>query len=285
MGKIGLMLEGGGMKCAYGAGVLDAFMENNITFDYIVGVSAGAANGVSLISGQQGRNRRFYVEHVTEPEYFGFRNLIKCGDMFNLKYIYGTLSNDGGEDEVDFDAFMANPTVYEAVATNALTGKPAYFGKDHIERNHYVEVMASSAIPVICRPVFVDGIPYYDGGISDALPYKRAFEQGCEKVVCILSKSRDYIRKPDKFRPVYKVLCRKYPKVVENIDKRYLRYAKQQKKMYELEQAGRIFIFSVESDLEIGTYTMDPEINAQLYRLGYEDFVRKKEALMEFMAR
>lgn len=283
MGKIGLMLEGGGMKCAYGAGVLDAFLEDGVLFDYVIGVSAGSANAASYLAGQKGRNRRFYTEHIKSPDYFGVRNLVKCGDMFNLNYIYGTLSNEGGADRLDYDAFMASPMEYEAVATNAITGKAEYFSKRNMRRNDYREVMASSAIPAICRPVFIDGVPYYDGGISDALPFRRAFEQGCEKVVCILSKARDYERKPDKFRPVYALACRKYPKVIENIDKRYIRYTKQQKKMYELEAAGRIFIFSVESDLDIGTYTMKPELNEEIYELGLRDYEDKKEALRAFM--
>lgn len=283
MGKTGLMLEGGGMKCAYSAGVLDAFLKNGITFDYVVGVSAGSANGASYLAGQYGRNKRFYTDHVKEPEYFGFRNFIRGNDMFNLKYIYATLSNEGGADYLDYDAFLSNPAEYEAVATNALNGRATYFSKGNMQRNNYVEIMASSAIPAICKPVMIGGVPYYDGGISDALPYRRAFEKGCEKVVCILSKSRDYIRKPDKFRQVYSLLCRKYPKVIEAIDKRYLNYGKQQKKMYELEKAGKLFIFSVESDIEIGTYTMKPELNEQIYQLGLADFEEKKEALMRFL--
>ena len=283
MPKIGLMMEGGGMKCAYGAGVTDAFLENNVTFDYVIGVSAGSANGASFLAGQHGRNRRFYTDHITEPEYFGVRNLIKCGDMFNLNYIYATLSNEGGADHLDFDAFMANPAQYECVATNALTGKPHYFSKENFQRNHYVEIMASSAIPAICRPVVIDGVPYYDGGISDALPYERAFKMGCDKVVCILSKARDYVRGPQKFRPAYALLCRKYPKTVQAIDKRYLNYTKQQQKMYELEKAGKLFIFSVDTDIEIGTYTMKPELNDRIYHLGLEDFEKKKDDLKQFM--
>ena len=278
------MLEGGGMKCAYGAGVLDAFMENGIHFDYVIGVSAGAANGASFLAGQIGRNRRFYTDHILEPEYFGFRNFVKHGAMFNLKYIYGTLSNEGGADYLDYDAVMANPAEYEVVATNALTGKPEYFPKERMQRNNYVEIMASSCIPAICKPVFIDGVPYYDGGISDALPIRRAMEKGCEKVVCVLSKSRNYVKHKEKYRPVYSILCRKYPKAVEDMDRRHIRYTKWQERMYQLEKAGKAFIFSVETDLEMSTYTMDPEKNQQLYELGLRDFEEKKEALERFLA-
>ena len=285
MAKTGLILEGGGMKCAYGAGVLDAFNENNINFDYVIGVSAGAANGASYLAGQIGRNKKFYTDHVTEPEYFGFRNFLKCGDMFNLRYIYGTLTNTDGASPWDFDKAMANPAEYEVVATNAITGEPAYFSKEQMMKNNYIHIMASSAIPAICKPVMINGTPYYDGGISDPLPFARAIEKGCKKLVFVLSKSRNYVKHKEKYRPVYSVLCHKYPQAIKDMDNRHITYTKRQKKMYELEKAGRAFIFSVETDLTIKTTTMDPELNQKLYELGLKDFEEKKEALYEFLSK
>ena len=271
------------MKNAYQAGVLDAFLDCGITFDYVIGVSAGAANGASFLAGQRGRNRRFYTDHVTEPDYFGMKSFLKKGDLFNLSYIYGDLSNEDGADYLDFDALMNNPAEYEVTATNALTGEPAYFSKDQMIRNSYIHIMASSAIPVVCRPVFIDGIPHYDGGISDAIPVKRALDQGCQKVVCVLSKSRNYVKNPEKFRPLYRMFCHKYPQAVKDMDTRHIMYRKCQSRMFSLEKAGRAFIFSLETDLVPGTYKMDPGVNQKLYELGLEDFENKKEALYSFM--
>ena len=104
-----LVLEGGGMKCAYTAGILDAMMDNGVTFDYCIGVSAGSANGVSFVAGQRGRNIRFYTEHINEKGYFGLSSFLKTGNLFGLQYIYGTLTNSGGADPLDFDAFMKSP--------------------------------------------------------------------------------------------------------------------------------------------------------------------------------
>ena len=129
MSKIGLVLEGGGMKCAYTAGILDAMMDNGVTFDYCIGVSAGSANGVSFVAGQRGRNIRFYTEHINEKGYFGLSSFLKTGNLFGLQYIYGTLTNSGGADPLDFDAFMKSPMEYWLVATDAQTGKPTYFSK------------------------------------------------------------------------------------------------------------------------------------------------------------
>ena len=133
MSKIGLVVEGGGMKCAYSAGVLDSFLDENINFDYCIGVSAGSANIASYLAGQRGRNLRFYTDHIHEPGYFGIRSFLKTGDLFGLRYIYGTLTNSDGADYLDYEKMMENPSELVAVATNARTGKPAYFYKKEKE--------------------------------------------------------------------------------------------------------------------------------------------------------
>lgn len=194
--KTGLVVEGGGMKCAYNAGILDAFLESGITFDYCIGVSAGAGNLASYLAGQHGRNFRFFTEHIHTPEYFGLRSLLKTGDLFGLQYIYGTLTYSNGQDPLEYEAIMRNPTQYEAVVTNAETGRAEYYGKEQFHPNDYRLVMASSAIPVVCHPVQLNGVKYYDGGLSDAITVYRAMEQGCDRLVVILSKPWEYRRKP-----------------------------------------------------------------------------------------
>ena len=120
--KTGLIVEGGGMKCAYSAGVLDAFLDENITFDYCIGVSAGAANSASFLAGQRERNMRYYTEHVQDPRYISVRSLLKTGSLFGLQYIYGTMTNEGGKDPLDYDAYHNNPTETYLPATDAMTG-------------------------------------------------------------------------------------------------------------------------------------------------------------------
>ena len=283
MSKIGLIVEGGGMKCAFSAGILDRFLDDGITFDYCVGVSAGSANLASFMGGNRGRNRRFYTDHIKDPNYFGFRNFLKCGDLFNLRYIYATLSNEGGKDPVNYDRIMSNPCRYEMVATNAITGEPVYFDKSEMERNNYLQIMASSAIPAICKPVMINGVPYYDGGISDAIPVKRAMDMGCDKVVCLRSKSRNYVKNPEKMKLLYSIMCRKYPNAVEDMNRRHLMYRKCQKRMFKLEEEGKAFLFSLETDEKMSTYTMDADLNQRIYDLGVSEYERKREDLLKFM--
>lgn len=281
--KIGLVVEGGGMKCAYNAGILDAFLDHNITFDYCIGVSGGAGNVASFVAGQRGRNLRFFTDHIHSPKYFGIKSLLKTGNLFGLQYIYGELTNSTGEDPLDFAAIMKNLAEYEVVATNALTGEAEYFGKDNMKQDDYRPVMASSAIPAACRPVEINGIPYYDGGISDAIPVRRALDKGCDRLVVILSKQRDYVRKPQGMRFLYSSLCRKYPKIIEAIDQRHITYAKNQKDVFELEKEGRVFIFAPSGTVKVGTYSMDEETERKLYDMGMKDFAKQKEEMEAFL--
>lgn len=282
--KIGLVIEGGGMKCAYNAGILDAFLDEGIQFDYCIGVSAGSGNLASYLAGQRGRNLRFFTDHIHSPNYFGIKSFLRTGDLFGLQYIYGELTNAGGQDPLDYQRIMQNPSEYQAVVTNALTGKPEYFGKDMLKQDDYRLIMASSAIPVACRPVELNGIPYFDGGLSDAIPVMHALEQGCEKLVVILSKNRDYVRKPQGMRALYRLACRKYPNIIDAISRRHLTYNENFKKVFSLEQDGTAFVFAPSEPLHVGTYSIEENAERALYDLGLKDFLTEKERLMAFIS-
>lgn len=282
--KIGLVVEGGGMKCAYNAGILDAFLEEGITFDYCIGVSAGAGNLVSYLAGQKGRNLRFFTDHIHSSRYFGLKSLLKTGDLFGLEYIYGELTRAEGEDPLDFNAFMKNPAEYEAVVTNALTGKPEYFGREMMKQDDYRLIMASSAIPVACHPVELNGTPYYDGGLTDAIPVRRALERGCQKLVVILSKNRDYVRKPQGMRKLYRRVCRRYPNIVEGIERRHVVYNENMKEVFSMEREGIAFVFAASEPIHVGTYSMKEEAERELYDLGVRDFSALKGQMREFLS-
>lgn len=281
--KIGLVVEGGGMKCAYNAGILDVFLDHQITFDYCIGVSGGAGNVASFVAGQRGRNIRFFTEHIHSLQYFGVKSLLKTGNLFGLQYIYGDLTNSKGKDPLDFPAIMRNPAEYEVVATNAITGKAEYFGKQDMKQDDYRPIMASSAIPAACRPVEINGIPYYDGGISDAIPVGHAMKQGCDRIVVILSKQRGYVRKPQGMRFLYSRLCRQYPKIIEDIDLRHITYRENLQEVFELEKDGRAFVFAPSEHVKVGTYSMDEKTERKLYDLGMKDFSDQEVALNRFI--
>ena len=282
-GKIGLVVEGGGMKCAYNAGILDAFLDAGISFDYCIGVAAGSGNLASYLAGQRGRNLRFFTEHIHSPRYFGLKSLMKTGDLFGLQYIYGELTCAEGQDPLDFNAFMKNPAEYEAVVTNALTGKPEYFGREMMKQDDYRLIMASSAIPVVCHPVELNGVPYFDGGLTDAIPVRRALEQGCGKLVVILSKNRDYVRKPQGMRRLYSRVCRSYPNIVDAIERRHIVYNENMKDVFSLERQGVAFVFAASEPIHVGTYSIKEDAERELYDLGLRDFAQQREQLQAFL--
>lgn len=281
--KIGLVVEGGGMKCAYNAAILDAFLDHNITFAYCIGASGKSGNLASYLAGQRGRNLRFFTEHIHSPSYFGLRSFLKTGDLFGLQYIYGTLTNSMGKDPLDFPALKNNPAEYEVVVTNALTGKAEYFGKETMAQDDYRLIMASSAIPAACRPVELNDIPYFDGGLSDAIPVSQALEKGCDRLVVILSKTRDYIRKPQGMRFLYTMRCHPYPQIISLIDHRHIAYNKNLQEVFALEREGKAFVFAPSHSIHAGTYSMNEQLERDLYALGMEDFNKQKDALATFM--
>lgn len=283
MGKIGLVVEGGGMKCAYSAGILDCFLENNISFDYSIGVSAGSANISSFLANQKERNLRFYTQHVKDSEYISVQNFLLHGEIFGLDYIYGELSNSTGKDPLDFQAIVDNPCEFEMVATDSKTGKAVYFNKGDLRQDNYTPIMASSALPVFCNPVSFLGCEYFDGGISDAIPFQRALKQGCEKVVVLLSKPRSFIRKPEAHKSVYSKVLRNYPKIIKAIDRRYIMYRNQIAKLKRLEAEGKLFVFAPSKNIKLNTIAMDPVGEQSLYDLGLDDYKSREEKLLKFL--
>lgn len=285
MSKTGLVLEGGGMKCAYAAGVLDKFLDDNINFDYVIGVSAGSANGLSYLAGQRGRNLRFYTEHIYDKGYLGIKNFLKTGNAFGLDYIYSTITNSDGKDPLDYEKVMSNHAEYECVATNALTGAATFFSKEHFQKDNYLEIKASSAIPGACKPVMIEGIPYFDGSISDALPIGRALEKKCQKIVVITSKPRDFVRHQEKHRWLYASRCAKYPKVVQTIDEHHMAYNYQFRAMLSMEKSGNVFIIAPSKHLNTSTFAKNAETNMKMYNLGLSDYEFQKENLLRFLDR
>ena len=282
--KIGLIIEGGGMKCAYSAGILDHFLDAGIAFPYVIGISAGSANAASFLAGQRDRNRRFYVEYSNDPRYASFSNMMKTGEYFGLHYIYGELSNEDGLDPLDYDALMANPAEFTIVATNARTGRAKYFTKADLERNNYDPIKASSSIPVISKPVEIRGKLYYDGGVRDSLCVEKALADGCTKLVYLMSKPKGYRMEPQSMRGFYTVSLRAaYPLTVYNINHRHERYNHQLDKVLQLEREGRAMIFYVPEQFQLKTTTVDQEQMQKLYDAGMEDAIAREAELRAFM--
>ncbi len=214
--KIGIVDMGGGSRGIYGAGVFDYCMDRDISFDLVIGVSAGGANGASYLSGQRGRNYRFYNDYAFRKEYMGVENIRDTGSYIGFDYIFSTLSNEDGEDPWDFDAFEKNPADFIVVATDADTGEAVYFEKKDMRRNEYDFLKASSCVPGINRPYIIREQRFFDGGLSDPLPFRKAFEWGCDRVVLILTKPIDSNWTGGGERLLAKTLQREYPEAAKD---------------------------------------------------------------------
>ena len=268
---IGVVDVGGGERGAYGAGVFDFCMERGIDFDYCVGVSAGAANLCSYLGGQIGRNFAFYTTYSFRPQYMGLGLLAKKGEYADLDYIYGGLSNSDGEYPLDYPAMVASGKQFVIVATDAESGTPVYFTLDDMAQDDYAPVKASSALPVVNKPYLVNGRACYDGGLSDPIPVKKAFDAGCEKVVVVLTRPRDAYRDPARDRPFVRMLAITHPRAAEALANRAGLYNLQLDLAKKYEREGKVLIVAPDDIGDMKTLTKDREAIERLYAKGMRD--------------
>ncbi len=271
MKKIGIIDVGGGTRGIYGAGVFDYLIDHKIEIPYVIGISAGGANVASYIAKQKGRNYVFYTEYFFEKEYMSVRNFVKNRSYVNLDYVYSTLSNSNGKYPLDYDTFAKSKQEVYVVATNAFTAEDEYFGKKDVSRDNYTAFCGSACIPIISKPYEFRGKYYFDGSISNPIPYEKCFEAGCEKVIVILTRPRTYQKNDDKKKWLYKTIQKKYPKFVEKLRDRDILYNRKLKEILKLEKEGKILIVDPKDTTGMGTLTKDKEKLKKLYEMGYED--------------
>lgn len=277
MSKVGLVDAGGGFRGIYAAAVLDRCLDDGVKFDLGIGVSAGSANVTSFISNQKGRNYCFYVEYGMRKQYASLRNFLFKGSFIDMDYVYGTLSNSDGENPVDYEAFMANPMELIVVAADATTGKVKYFTKDDVSFDNFDILKASSSIPAVCKPYSIDGIPYYDGALGDPVPVAKAIDEGCDKVVVLLTKPKDTVRLPDSDIKMARFIDRKYPHAAEAFRQRAKHYNEGVDLAKRLEREGRVLIVAPDDTCGVSTLTRKKDPLNALYAKGYADGAAVKE--------
>lgn len=269
--KAAVVDVGGGLRGIYATGVLDRCLEEGIHFDAGVGVSAGSANIASYLAGQKGRNYQFYAEYSARKEYMSLRNFLFKKSYIDMDYVYGTLSNDDGENPLDYQAMAANPAQFIIVATDAETGKAKYFDKSDMSQNNYDVVKASCSIPFVCRPYLVGGVPCYDGALSDPIPIEKAFSLGCDKVVLILTRPRDFRRTPDKDRWLAAGIRKQYPLAAAQMEHRAANYNEGVDLAENYEKQGKLLIVAPDDTCGMDTLTRNPEAMKRFYEKGFQD--------------
>ncbi len=267
--KTGLVLEGGALRTIFSSGVCDAFLDAELPMpDYTVGVSAGIAYGVSYLSRQSRRNLKLVTTYANDRRYMGWRNFVnpKNRSYFGLKFAYETIPNELVP--FDYDAFEAYPGTVEAVVTNLNTGAAEYLPVPRHD-GHNLLLQATCAIPLMFPAIRVDGQPYLDGGCADPIPWQRAFDVGCDRVVVVLTRERDYCKKTDRTIRALARAFRKYPAFVETLRRRADVYNASREALFALEKEGRVLVIAPEDTLGCSRTEKDMEVIRALWQIGY----------------
>jgi predicted patatin/cPLA2 family phospholipase len=268
--NLGLVLEGGGLRGNYTAGVLDAFLDERILFPYVIGVSAGAGMGCSYVSGQRGRNLEILRRFHGDTRYLSFRNFITTGSVFGMDFVFHQIPNT----LVPFDwkNFVDSPARFTAVCTDCETGRAEYFEKrpELTAEEFYTTLEASSSMPYAAPIVSYNGKKYLDGAIADAIPLEKAFSEGFARNVVVLTNPAGYRKKQDP-HPPDRLFYFGRKKLIEALKTRVARYNRSLEHVEAEAQAGRAILIRPSKDLNVSRVEKNREKLERLYELGYQD--------------
>jgi predicted patatin/cPLA2 family phospholipase len=279
----GLVLEGGALRTMYSSGVCDGLLKAGAPLpDYIVGVSAGIAYGVSYISKQEKRNLQIAMRYVHDKRYMGAGNLFKRENRsyFGLEFVYETIPNQLVP--FDYETFAAFPGKVEAVVTNLETGRADYLEVPKRDE-HFTMLQATCAMPLLFPIYEINGAPYLDGGLADGIPYERAFAMGCDKVVVILTRERSYRRKPEKIQRLIDHHYKQYPNFCDTVRRRAQVYNRSREKLFQLEREGKVMIFTPKDTKGFSRVERDVVKIHALWDEGYQEGQRRAEEFTKFL--
>ena len=279
--KTGLVLEGGASRGYFTVGALDALIDIGFKADYLVGTSAGVANGISFVSSQRGRGLRIGLEYLNDKRYMGMRHWLnpKKRSYYNVDFVFDELPNK----LVPFDseAYDSSGCIVEAALTNIETGKCEYHTVTSEDRK-WKKVVASCALPLLFQPVEIDGNLYLDGGITNSIPYQRAIDKGCDKVVVIITRERSYVKEEEAALGISGFLYRKYSNFKNALKNRTNMYNETHHRLLELEKEGRILLIAPEEDTSSWKRTeRRPEEIKKLYDKVYAIVMKYEDKIME----
>lgn len=280
--KTGLVLEGGALRAIFSSGVCDALLDGDVMTDYVIGVSAGIAYGVSYVSRQPRRNLEVVTRYAPDKRYMGMNNLVDKSNRsyFGLKFAYDTIPNE--LIPFDYDTFAAYPGEVEAVVTNLNTGKADYLPVPRQDRESLL-LQATCAMPLLFPIYRINGQPYLDGGAADSIPWQRALDQGCEHVVVVLTRPREYRRKPDQMIRLIRKQYQEYPKFVQTMETRAQRYNENREQLFALEQEGKALVIAPKSTLGVGRIERDTEKLRLLWAEGYQMAVERMDEIRDYL--
>ncbi|WP_124058040.1 patatin-like phospholipase family protein [Vaginisenegalia massiliensis] len=277
--KTGLVLEGGGMRGLYTAGVLDALMEQDIQIDGVVSVSAGALFGVNLLSKQPGRALRYNLKYIADKRYMGLGHLLRTGNVINQQFAYYEVPFK--LDVFDQGTFAKAKIPFYVVITNVETGQAEYV--NIVDVFQQMEVLrATSSMPLVSQMVDLNGVKYLDGGIADSIPVEFAQSLGFDKLIVVLTRPKAYRKKRSNIQLIRNVY-RAYPNLVTSIQNRYRVYNQTLDTIEDLTKKGQVYVIQPSRTIKVKRIEKNPKRLEAIHQLGYQDFQSQASSLMKYL--
>lgn len=264
--KRGLVLEGGAMRGLFTSGIIDVMMDAGIELDGLIGVSAGAAFGCNYKSRQKGRAIRYNKMFAHDKRYCSWQSLLKTGNLYNAEFGYHIIPAQ--YDIFDDEAFDKNPMEFYAVCTNVETGEPVYKKLEKATSLTYDWIRASASMPLASKVVELEGMKVLDGGVADSIPLAYFENIGYERNIVILTQPDGYVKEHNHLMPLMRIALRKYPRMIEAMDKRHIMYNKELEYVRQAEREGRCLVIRPQEKLPIGHISHNPEEMQRVYDIG-----------------
>ena len=279
--KTGIVFEGGAYRTLFSCGVMDAFIEKDIYPDYVIGTSAGAAYSTSYLSKQKGRMLDVILKYGHDKRYFGINNMVDAKNrcIYNLKFSYETIPNE--LIPFDYDAFKAWGGEFYAVCTNVETGKAEYFPYTGDDRTNTV-LKATCALPMLFPYIYIDGVPYLDGGLSDSIPFEKALADGCDRLVVVLTREQGYKKTTSSSAKIMARAYVKYPELSKDLLKRAGRYNRCIRRLEKMEKEGKLIVIRPTSTKGFSRLEHDQQKILNLYADGYNKGLEISDKIKDF---
>ncbi len=277
---VSLVLEGGGMRCQFTAGVLDFFMEQGLVCEQVIGVSAGALSGANYVAGLYERTSFLNMKYCTDERYFSMRSFARTGNVCGRDFMFREVMDE--LEPFDKTWFTNSPMKLIAVSSNLETAKPDY----HEIRDLKVDepyLVATSSLPMLSQIVNVHGKKLLDGGTTDSIPYAYSMSTGYEKHVVVLTQHAEYEKRPSKLMPMARRIYSDYPEYVDVMENRYHVYNDVHREALRLHEEGKIFALVPKVPIALKVLERDPDALLRVYAEGYEVAAENWPALKAYL--
>jgi predicted patatin/cPLA2 family phospholipase len=276
-----LVLEGGAMRGVFTAGVLDFLMDNALLPQFVIGVSAGALNGFNYRAGLRGRTCYLNTKYCTDWRYLSMQSFTRTGNAFNVEFVFDEIPNK--LDPFDYDAYARSPLRLVTVSSDLERGAADYCVLEDA-RAQLDYLRASAAIPLLSKPVEVDGKVLLDGGICDSVPLEYSLATGAKKQLLVLTQHDGYVKGPNRAMPVARRLYARYPAFIERMESRHVEYNRVYERVKELERKGEIFVLRPPEPVTVASMEHDPKKLYELWQVGYEEARKRFADLRNYLS-